>query len=633
MRGNPVSSRPESGVDNCYPGLEFDQRNLDRNFFPGLHFEFQRGDGAALASMRLDDEQKASGLTDEDSPPDRPLYIWYLYGRTDVRQHEPVLFDGNRKWGIDVWRQIHDLLPGRVAIVLGPAPGTQITLSPDDALVLLKRAYAAADPAERYVVEREPETRAIRYAVLSRDRAPYLDAEGVIDVASYAPGELTKTMCAPWIYDFRDCYCFYWASNKPDLVDSEDGKHRFVSFIRRDRSDTPPRDRLTWAGRIETELTVAQLLDGWWHKLPVVLGDRETAPVPIPAPSPPPPGSAPYLTRGQAIRELSYLAAVEHALMIEYLYAAYSIDAPRERAASPADDEAKRIFNVGFQLLEIAIDEMRHFLWANQLLRLFGAPPATGRAKRIAQPPRRGSGRKVYPGQKQYLDRPFALAPLSAETLDWFITVEAPSQSINEGLDGMYVELLRSVRGQPALFPDHERIVPMIKLLIDEGTAHHRRFMGIRDTLAGIAPDRYLRPLDRPPTPLQRHYLDLCDGYYQTILDAIEISFSLGEQAGGTLVRDAIRSMENLDDTARTLAAQGVGPRFRLSQRNKAARLSHDEALTLFEARAASHRRTVDAIAAKGSGDDRERAERHHVGGAHLFKRLRKTVASDAGRG
>src|SRR5689334_25252908 len=40
IAGNPVSTRLESGVSNCFPGLEFDQRNLDRRFFPGLLFEF-----------------------------------------------------------------------------------------------------------------------------------------------------------------------------------------------------------------------------------------------------------------------------------------------------------------------------------------------------------------------------------------------------------------------------------------------------------------------------------------------------------------------------------------------------------------------------------------------------------------
>ena len=38
--GNPVISRPEDAVANCFPGLELDVRNLDRRFFPGLVFNF-----------------------------------------------------------------------------------------------------------------------------------------------------------------------------------------------------------------------------------------------------------------------------------------------------------------------------------------------------------------------------------------------------------------------------------------------------------------------------------------------------------------------------------------------------------------------------------------------------------------
>ena len=38
--GNPVVTRPEDAVANCFPGLELDVRNLDRRFFPGLVFNF-----------------------------------------------------------------------------------------------------------------------------------------------------------------------------------------------------------------------------------------------------------------------------------------------------------------------------------------------------------------------------------------------------------------------------------------------------------------------------------------------------------------------------------------------------------------------------------------------------------------
>jgi len=52
--GNPVSTRMESGVGNCYPGLEFDHRNLDRRFFPGLVFEFTDF-GPQLVAVDLND--------------------------------------------------------------------------------------------------------------------------------------------------------------------------------------------------------------------------------------------------------------------------------------------------------------------------------------------------------------------------------------------------------------------------------------------------------------------------------------------------------------------------------------------------------------------------------------------------
>jgi hypothetical protein len=121
---------------------------------------------------------------------------------------------------------------------------------------------------------------ALRYAVLCRDRARYLDRDGVIDPEAYPPGELTKTMCAPWVYDFRDCYCFYWASNKPDVVQD---RHepvrdvgRYVNFLRRNRSDRSP-DTVCWSERRQAELTYADLVQGGWHdKLPIVLDDRET---------------------------------------------------------------------------------------------------------------------------------------------------------------------------------------------------------------------------------------------------------------------------------------------------------------------------------------------------------------------
>ncbi len=623
VRGNPTNSRPESGVDNCYPGLEFDQRNLDQNFFTGLHFEFQRADGAILAGMRLTDEQRAGGLGQPDVTPARPLYLWFLYGRTMVEDPEPTLFSFAGQSGMEVWRRVHDLLPGRLVIMLGPGPGFSMTFDPTLALTTLKHAYQATTPADRYAVARSGADGSLEYAVLSQDRAPYLDEEGVIDVNAYAPGELTKTMCAPWMYDFRDCYCFYWASNKPDIVDSADGKYHDLNFIRRDRSYPPPHDVITWEGRRHTELTYADMVQGWWHELPVVLNDRETI-TPL-APRPEPPYEP--LTRSEVIAELTYLATVEHALAVEYLFARYSVDAASTEPPPSAEDAVRRIWFAADQVFQIAVDEMRHFLWANDVLNLLGAPPATGRAARIAEPPGRTPGRKVFRNlatPKQYLDRPFELAPLTKATLEWFISVEAPSRVINEGLDGMYVELLRSIGDQPRIFSEGERILPMIKLIVDEGEGHWTRFVGVRDALHGIEPERYLRRLDGKPTPRQERYLHLGDQYYRSILEAIAISFSMGEHAGRDLVQAAIRSMYNLDDIAQTLARQGVAPRFDLPDAAPPRLVSRAEAGATLQRRETAIREALSAIQADPI--ESPRAERHRQIVVAQFEQMRNLV-------
>src|SRR5205809_996387 len=50
--GNPESTRLESGVGNCFPGLEYDHRNLDRRFMPGLLVEFVSADDSPQAVVQ-----------------------------------------------------------------------------------------------------------------------------------------------------------------------------------------------------------------------------------------------------------------------------------------------------------------------------------------------------------------------------------------------------------------------------------------------------------------------------------------------------------------------------------------------------------------------------------------------------
>src|ERR1700722_11989300 len=594
VTGNPSNSRPEAGVDNCYPGLEFDQRNLDQRFFPGLVFYFHRADGARLIEATLLDTQRQAGINfgDLDAV---PYYIWGIVGRFLVETPDPSMLGCTSQAGMEVWRRVHDLLPGPVAIALGPAPGLGSALD-DDMKAALNATYAAvgnAGPA-RYAVLKKPDG-SVKCIVLAELRARYLDDFGVIEPAAYHPGDITKTMCAPWMYDFRDCYCFYWSSNKPDIVNvpDKDGEAKpYVNFLRKvdDRTEDPPFDidfyKKTENGKLvqrrEFELTYQNMVEGWWQKLPGVPGDTESVDSvaePVSAPA----EVAKVLEFSDVVRELTYLATVEHALTVEYLYAYYSIN---RGAGSP--ETARRIEAAANQVFAIAVDEMRHLMWANLALYQLGAAASVGRAKRIGEPPDPArNGRKQLTGVEiDYLDKPFSLNPLTRETLDWFIDVEAPSKEINHGLDGMYVYVLERLRFGEGI-PNAEILVPLIKLIIDEGHGHWERFTRIKQTLDGISEQTYLRALSNAtPSPADAKYLEVCDSYYQLILKTIEVSVTLGREAQSELVGAAVRVMQNLDELALVLGSHGYLPRFALPSgaARKASKSSPKFAMTASDA-------------------------------------------------
>jgi hypothetical protein len=299
------------------------------------------------------------------------------------------------------------------------------------------------------------------------------------------------------------------------------------------------------------------------------------------------------MTREDVMRELSYLATVEHALSVQYLYAYYSLKIPPQRspraapytrrapevAHDPGDEKQNRIAAAANQLFQIAVDEMRHFMWVNLVLNFLKLPSCVGRAEIIGQTPDPATNqRRRLDPSTSYLDRPFALQPLTRETLQWFIDVEAPSKVVNEGLDGMYVYVLEHLvshrKDYPGAFIDVA--APMIKVIIDEGQGHWARFTRIKETLAGMEEKDYLRKLStNQPNELQTYYLDLCDAYYQSLLHTIEVSVVPGVavkwERQAQLVQGAVRMMRSLYEAALDVSAQGFLPRFTLPAAKSAA--------------------------------------------------------------
>lgn len=599
VRGNPSNTRLESGVDNCYPGLEFDQRNLDKAFFPGLIFEFHRDDGAIVRQILANND----GLTEADNNP--PLYLWALVGRSSASQStaDPPAFFLNGLDGLEIWRRVHDLIPGRIAIAIGPSPGSALTPS----LGLARQLDGIYDSGQS-VVQRDESGR-IQIAVLVGDRAPYLDENGVITPQVYEPGDITRSLCSPWQYDFRDCGCFYWAASKPDIVTSADGQQPFLNFQRRNRNITPQPSEILAQWNREAELDYAELIQGAWNQLPVVLNDRESEQF-IPPPAPP---VDRLMTRQEVIDELRYLATVEHALAVEYLYAHYSVNAPMRLPEAGVGADTRRFFAAANEVFAIAVDEMRHLRWVNEALDLLKQPPSLGRAQAIGRT----------------FNRPFELERLTPQQLQWFIDVEAPSQEAGQKLDGMYVRLLVSIDRQPEVFPERERLLHLIKLIIDEGEGHYKRFLSVQQHLAGASPDSYLRPLANPPAGTQLASLqNLSDQNYSVLLGALQVSFALGDRAGGLVLEQSRRAMFNLHETNHYLASQGVRARFRLPP-TVTTFTTRDNAPERIDTLDRETQAAIAEVLAGSEGAERALAERQRAINEELFQQIRRSIEED----
>lgn len=554
--GNPSVSRPESGTDVCTPGLEIDLRTLEERFFPGFVWDFERSDGAILVDMA----PEVQGLKREECfVPARPVYLLALAGKSNASDTEPTFFGLNGPGGRSAWRRVRDLAKGRVAILIGPKDGPVKDLNRAKTFSKLAQALNDGKPQ----IERPPNG-PFDYAVLAADRTGYLDETGaIIDI--YEPGELTKGLCAPWQFDFRDCGCNYWAAGKPDMLVNPDphkeGKYRNFSRNRKTNADAP--DVTGYSARKKQIYTNAEMVAGGWKDLPPVIDDKEQD-------VRQPPYVAPVeglFNEEQIGAELCYLATVEHALVVEYLYAAYSVN-----PESPEGRSASRV------IVSIAIDEMRHLLWVNEVLQILGYYPSIGRASvlgadpelavgcckrapvpfledgsRHAERARLASKPGEAPRRSKYLHMESKLCHLSIKCLDYFIDVERNSRTLN----GLYSHLSSSIAVNIKDPGIQARALPILRLIIEEGEDHFERLVQVQKTLAPLPANSWLHKLKIPPTGSQNADYKETEAHYHLLLHVISTAFHL-DNGGPALLQMAKEIMTDLDEHIRVLARQGI---------------------------------------------------------------------------
>ena len=495
--GNPVTTELEAGVGNCFPGLEFDTRTLDRRFFPYLVVDFING-AIVLSAVELNRAQAdRSQNTSDNALADLITRLETLTNAADADWRVNSIegdFAGHGHQNFTIAELGSDATK--------PVDGwTAVRLLQPQTQVILKIGAPG-----------QPEV------TVSGVRASYLTDDGAF-AEMFAPGELTQSLCSPWTHDFRDCGCFYWASNHPDLVqpalpaavvpgtpDATPYNIR-VQWERSDRVTSPPR-----IDPERREILAYYEINTRWHELDVVLDGREQRTPYRPAMS-----TFQPFERDTLMDWLRYGAGVELAAMLEYLAAAYSLNT---QAGEPKSALRGDVVAAHYQLLRIAASEMRHLKAVNGLLlheHTLRNPsqrfqPALGRAA-------------VVPEADSETGRPVAFRPLTPDVLKHFIKIEAPSTAV----DVLYGRIRETYRRE-----GDDTSEATVDEIIAEGADHYQSFLVVQEWLDRHEDTAYLITNLKTPAP-DASVLKTLQLRYQKVLDLLYTGYQKGMPAWRSL--------------------------------------------------------------------------------------------------
>jgi hypothetical protein len=247
--GNPVSTLPSTAISNCFPGLEFDFRNLWRRAFVGIVLM----------------ESNNYVVEAED-----PLH-------TDLLGHRLLRVDGRPT----MVRTSGPQFPGGSSVPLNNAnnPNAVSFMEWSNSLAQVLHAkqgqtvecYFTPQPSPTEVIADDVSDGITRILTV---RTFFVDDTAALSPDLLHPVELTQGLCEPWQNDYRECACYYWAASRPDYVNVEPGedglshgdmwmaKKRTGEYIPDDRSDS----RL---------VSYDDLFKDWEKELSFIIGGRD----------------------------------------------------------------------------------------------------------------------------------------------------------------------------------------------------------------------------------------------------------------------------------------------------------------------------------------------------------------------
>jgi hypothetical protein len=257
-RGSPPSSHPSSAISNAYPGLEMDFRNVWKHIFAGIELH------------------ESSNLVVAVEP-----------GCDELA----VLATGYRLIGVNA-QPVTMTVVGPPKTGGPPAPLPDTTCNETAMPLEWSNALAAilhqAEPRIRGTFQSITDHSVTLEFWLQRreffDREPSGDGglRAAIAKPLAAPGELSQSFCSPWQNDYRECACFYWASNRPDFVNVEartGGTAGGHNWMQRDRTTETPKTYIVDDWQDPRLVTHLELFTEWEKALRFVIGGEDEPPV------------------------------------------------------------------------------------------------------------------------------------------------------------------------------------------------------------------------------------------------------------------------------------------------------------------------------------------------------------------
>ncbi len=200
--GNPYSVLSRAAISNCFPGLEFDFRNLWRHTF--LNVTMSENDNYVLDDT-TGNNLKGRRLVAVNNQP------------TMVAGVGPV-FPG----GDSVSLQTKDN-PNGAAFMEWSNLIAGFNLQAGQTAKVQFTAGEATLPVLVTVKDLEDKTKYPEFTLtVNSFMTPNTAA---LSPTIVSPGELTHGLCAPWQNDYRECACYYWAASRPDYVNVVPGEN------------------------------------------------------------------------------------------------------------------------------------------------------------------------------------------------------------------------------------------------------------------------------------------------------------------------------------------------------------------------------------------------------------------------